>query len=158
MGNPPGAYGPSTTAAGLSGATATNSSGVITSYAGQPTAGQGVAPILAVQTTTPTTPVGATNILAAAPAGLYEIDVYFVVTTPGTVGTGITLNLSWTDAQGARTDSTLTVTGLVAGQVMKATFFVEQQAAGAISYTITETGAFTVHPVLAGFVVAKRLN
>jgi hypothetical protein len=132
--------------------------GGVSSYNGTPTVGFGLPAIQVLQPSTPTTPVGATNIYAAAPAGLYRIDVYFVVTTAGVGGTGITLNLSYTDAQGARTDSTLTVSGLATGQVMKASFFIQQQAAGPISYTITETGAFAPHPTLAGFVVAERLN
>lgn len=132
--------------------------GVVTSFNGITTVGFGLPAIQVLQTSTPATPVGATNIYAAAPAGLYRINVYFVVTTAGVGGTGITLNLSYTDAQGARTDSSLTVSGLAPGQVMKASFFIQQQAAGAISYTITETGAFAPHPQLAGFVIAERLN
>jgi hypothetical protein len=139
-------------------ANATQLDGGVSSYKGISTAGYGLAAIQVNQPSTAATPVGATNIFAAAPAGLYRINVYFVVTTAGIGGTAITLNLSYTDAQGAKTDSTLTVSGLVLGQVMKASFFIQQQASGAISYTITETGAFSTHPTLAGFIAAERLN
>src|SRR6266436_2448491 len=78
---------------------------VVTSFNGLPTVGFGLPAIQVLQTSTPTTPVGATSIYAAAPVGLYRIDLYFVVTSAGVGGAAITLNLSYTDAQGARTDS-----------------------------------------------------
>jgi len=130
----------------------------VTNYNGQATAGQGVAPILAYNATTPTTPVGSTSILTAAPAGAYRISVYYVVTTAGTVGTAITMNITYTDAQQAQTISTITSSGLVQGQFVTGTLFIQQQASGNINYTITETGSFTVHPVLALKIALERIN
>jgi hypothetical protein len=111
--------------------------------------------------TTPTTPVASTNILGNAvslPAGLYEVTAYYVLTTAGVGGTAITLNLSWTDAQQAQTDSTLTSSGLVLGQFAYKTFIVQQQASGNVTYTITETGTFSTHPVLALKTAIKRVG
>lgn len=139
--------------------TTLTTTGLLTNYDSLPTAGLGVSPILVYQPTTPTTPVGATNIIASATAGLYRIGVYYVVTTAGVGGTSITMNLSYTDAQGAKTDSTtITSTGLALGQVFKTFLPIQQQSVGAISYTITEAGTFTTHPVLALFITAERLN
>jgi hypothetical protein len=110
--------------------------------------------------TTPTTPVASTNILGAAipmPAGLYEVTVYYVVTTAGVGGTAITFNLSFTDPQQAQTDSTLTSSGIVLGQFAKAVLIIYQQAAGNVTYTITETGVFSTHPVLALKIAIKRV-
>lgn len=131
---------------------------LVTVYNSLATAGQGIVPIVAFAATTPTTPVGSTNILASAPAGVYRVTFYYVVTTAGTVGTAITVNLTYTDAQQAQTNSTLTSSGLVQGQFVQGTLVVQQQAAGNISYTVTETGAFTVHPVLALKIALERLN
>jgi hypothetical protein len=132
--------------------------GAITSYNGITTSGQGIPPIVAFQASTPTTPVGSTNILASAPAGVYRVSVYYVVTTAGTVGTSITVNLTYTDAQQAQTISTLNSSGLTLGQFVTGAFVIQQQATGNISYTITEGGAFTVHPVLALKIVLERLS
>jgi hypothetical protein len=120
--------------------------------------GQGVPPILIYAATTPTTPIGSTNILVSAPAGLYRVLVYYVVTTAGTVGTGITVNVTYTDAQQAQTNSSVTSSGLVQGQFASGLLLVQQQAAGNIAYTITETGSFTIHPVLALKICLERLN
>jgi hypothetical protein len=132
--------------------------GLITSYNGVTTAGQGVTPIVAFAATTPTTPVSSTPILTSAPAGVYRVSVYYVVTTAGTVGTAITVNLTYTDAQQAQTISSLTSSGLTQGQFVTGNFVIQQQAAGNIAYTITETGSFTIHPILALKVALERIN
>jgi hypothetical protein len=113
--------------------------------------------IQAVSATTPTTPVGSTNILASAPAGTYEISYYSVVTTTGTVGTSFSLNFIYTDAQQAQTIAAFTNSTFTAGNVNQGTFIVQNQATNNINYSITEAGAFTVHPVLALKLVMKRI-
>jgi hypothetical protein len=133
-------------------------SGAIPSYNGLTTAGQGLPPILVYAASTPTTPVGATNILASAPAGLYEVKFYSVVTTTGTVGTNFKLNIIYTDAQQAQTIVAFTNTTFTAGDVNQGSFLIQNQSTNNIQYSITETGSFTVHPVLALKIALERIN
>jgi hypothetical protein len=133
----------------------------ITSYNGLSTVGQGTAPILIYSATTPTTPVGATSILASAPAGLYKLNYYSVVTTTGTVNTGtpsFVFNLLYTDASGAQTITAFTNTTYTLGNVNQGGWIIQNQSVNNIQYSITETGGtFTVHPVLALKIVLERL-
>lgn len=138
--------------------TSTGTGTPFTTYNGVALAGEGLALVTAFSATTPTTPVGSTNILAAAPAGLYRANFYYVVTTAGVGGTAITVNVTYTDAQQAQTNSSVTSSGLVLGQFATGSFMVQQQATGAIAYTVTETGTFTTHPVLALKVALERLQ
>ena len=130
----------------------------ITNYNGQTTAGQGIPPIVSYAATTPTTPVGATNILASAAAGVYRVCYYSVVTTTGTVGTSFSLNLIYTDAQQAQTVAQFTNSTFTAGNVNAGCTIVQNQSAANIQYSITEAGSFTVHPVLALKMEMERLN
>ena len=133
-------------------------SGKISTYNGQATAGEGVAPILIFNATTPTTPVGSTPILAAAPAGLYKVTFYAVVTTAGVGGTDIQLNFVYTDAFGAQTQQAAQITALATGQIMEGVFVIQNQATNNISYTITETGTYGTHPVLTLQLALERVN
>lgn len=130
----------------------------ITSYNGLTTAGQGVAPIVTWAASTPTTPVGSTPILASAPAGLYKLTYYSVVTTTGTVGTDFKFNLFYTDAFGAQTPILFTNSTFTAGDVNQGSFVIQNQSPNDIAYSITEDGAFTIHPVLALQIILERLN
>jgi hypothetical protein len=132
--------------------------GAITSYNGITTAGQGVPPVVAFAATTPTTPVGATNILASAPPGVYRIGFYSVVTTTGTVGTSFSLNIIYTDAKQAQTLTVFTNSTFTAGNVNEGFAIVQNQSTGNIQYTVTEVGSFTVHPVLALYLTMERLQ
>lgn len=110
--------------------------------------------------TTPTTPVASTQIASAAqaPAGVYRVDYYSVVTTTGVGGTNFILNFLYTDAQAAQTVAAFTNTTFTAGNVNQGSFIIQQQAANTINYTITETGTFTTHPVLALKLSVYRIN
>lgn len=119
---------------------------------------QDFAIIVAAAATTPTTPVGSTTILTSAPSGTYRLTVYYVLTTAGVGGTAITLNVSYTDAQQAQTNSSVTSSGLVLGQFVQSILVLQQQAAGNITYTITETGTFSTHPVLALKLYLEKVN
>jgi hypothetical protein len=129
----------------------------ITSYDGLATAGLGVAAIQAYSPTTPTTPVGSTPILTAAVAGLYKITYYSVVTTSGVGGTNFALNLSYTDAFGAQTPVVFTDSTFTAGNVNQGSFVVQNQSTNNISYSITESGVFSTHPVLALKIAIVRI-
>jgi hypothetical protein len=132
--------------------------GQISNYNGITTTGQGIAPIVSYSSTTPTTPVGATNILASAPAGVYRIGFYSVVTTTGVGGTNFVLNLTYTDAKQAQTLAVFTNSTFTAGNVNEGFAIVQQQATGNIQYTVTESGVFSTHPVLALFLTMERIQ
>jgi hypothetical protein len=129
----------------------------ITSYDGLTTAGLGVAPILVYAASTPATPIGATNILAAAPAGLYRVTVYSVVTTTGVGGTDFKFNLIYTDAFGAQTKVAFTNSTFTAGDVNQGDFIIQNQSTNNIQYSITEDGVFSTHPVLALKIALERI-
>ena len=114
-------------------------------------------------TTTPTTPVGSTAFgfpANSAAAGLFEISYYSVVTTSGVGGTSFSLNFIYTDAKQAQTVPAFTNSTFTAGNVNNGVFVVQNQTAGTnnISYSITEAGTFSTHPVLALYFVVRRIH
>lgn len=129
----------------------------ITTYNGLTTAGLGVAPTLVYSVTTPTTPVSATNLLGTAPAGLYEVTYYSVVTTAGVSGTSFALNFLFTDASGAQTIAAFSTTAFTIGAVNQGKFIIQNQSTNNIQYTITEVGSFSPHPVLALKLALQRI-
>lgn len=130
---------------------------VVTNYAGQALVGQGLAPQVALSQTTPTTPTGPTTLITNAPAGLYRVDFYSVVTTAGVGGTSFSLNLIYTDAKQAQTVAAFTNSTFAAGNVNAGTFVVQNQAVANINFSVTEVGVFSTHPVLALYIVVTRL-
>jgi hypothetical protein len=95
--------------------------------------------------------------LAAAPAGLYKVTYYAVVTTAGVGGTDINLNFIYTDAFGAQTQQAAQITALSTGQIMQGDFVIQNQSTNNINYSITETGAYSPHPVLALQIALERI-
>jgi hypothetical protein len=114
-------------------------------------------PIVSYAASTPTTPVGATTIISQTPPGVYRVCYYSVVTTTGTVGTSFTLNLIYTDVQQGQTIAQFTNSTFTQGNVNQGCSVVQNQNLGAIQYSITEAGSFTVHPVLALRVYSERI-
>jgi hypothetical protein len=119
--------------------------------------------VQALSSTTPATPVSSTAFVFPnnqTVAGIYEVTYYSVVTTTGVGGTSFTLNMIYTDAQGAQTKPVFTNSTFTAGDVNQGTFIVQNQTTGTntISYSVTEAGTFTTHPVLALKFVVKRIQ
>jgi hypothetical protein len=121
-------------------------------------------PILQVfNATTPTTPVGSTAFVFPSnntSAGLFEVSYYSVVTTSGVGGTNFSLNFIYTDAKQAQTVAAFTNTTFTAGNVNQGVFIIQNQNAGTnnISYSVTESGTFSTHPILALKLVIKKIQ
>lgn len=84
--------------------------------------------------------IGAANLIASAPPGLYRISYYIHTTTAGSAGT-VLLTLAWNDgvAQTFLT-SALTLAAVVAGTIMSGTVVVKSASGQAITYATTVAG------------------
>lgn len=134
-----------------------NSSGVSTKYAGDTTAGNGLASVvgnvaLAAQTAT----ISATSIFTPPANGTYRLSVYAVTSTAGTGGT-CTATLSWTDDIHAQTFTTSTIDLTTGGSFVQNTIYARAVTTAAIKYATTVAGA-TGSPQYALFVNVERLS
>lgn len=91
--------------------------------------------------TAQTASIGATNLMASAPAGLYRISYYLHTTTAGSAGT-VLLTLAWNDgvASQAFLTSALTLAAVVAGTFASGQIIVKSASAQAITYATTVAG------------------
>lgn len=79
-----------------------STSGALTTYNGETLAAVGVPYILGnVALTSQTTSLGPTTIITTGAAGLYEVDVYFLVTA-GSATSTVGTTIGWTDPAGAQ--------------------------------------------------------
>lgn len=90
--------------------------------------------------TAQTASIGATNLMASAPAGLYRISYYLHTTTAGSAGT-VLLALTWNDGVGQTSaTSALTLAAVVAGTLNSGQLVIKSASGQAITYTTTVAG------------------
>lgn len=116
--------------------------GKTTTYNNVATGGIGVIPVYG----TPATLTGqsanitATNLYAAAPAGLYRVSYYYMTTT---IGNAVTINitLSWNDGTQAQSASGATIAMQTLGALAQGSQILFSAAAQNISFTTSQSGA-----------------
>jgi hypothetical protein len=101
--------------------------------------------------------IGATNLMASAPAGLYRISYYLHTTAAGSAGT-VLLTLAWNDgvAQSFATTA-LTLAAVVAGTLNSGNIVIKSASGQAITYATTVAGVIG-NPTYALGVRIERIN
>jgi len=102
-----------------------------------------------------TTALGLTNVYANAPAGVFRLSWYMIVTTPGSAGT-ITVNLNWTDEAAAQTATS--TTGTITSFVIAPGTIVFHTAPSTAITVSTAFNSVTGNPAYALYVQLEQLQ